>query len=70
MTMKHERVAEESRSVSARHKELKAELISKIAGLARQRIAGEDGAMIENFVRRYFAGVQAFDLAERNEDDL
>ncbi len=56
--------------MSARHKELKAELISKIAGLARQRIAGEDGAMIENFVRRYFAGVQAFDLAERNEDDL
>ena len=56
--------------MSARHTELRAEQIAKIAALARQRIAGEDGAVIERFMRRYYAGVQAFDLVGRNVEDL
>ncbi|MGD9537750.1 MAG: NAD-glutamate dehydrogenase [Alphaproteobacteria bacterium] len=56
--------------MSARHKELKAETIDRIAMLARSRIAGEEGAMVEAFVRRYYAGVHALDLVEQSEDDL
>ena len=56
--------------MSARQKELKAEQISKIAALARRRMAGADGEMFEAFASRYYAGVQASDLANRNEEDL
>ncbi len=56
--------------MSARHKELKAEQIAKVAALARRRLAGEEGALIEGFLRRYYAGAQVFDLAERNDVDL
>jgi len=56
--------------LSSRHKELKAEQIARVAALVRQRCPGEEGVLIESFVRRYFAGALALDLAERSEDEL
>jgi glutamate dehydrogenase len=56
--------------VSSRHKELKAEQLARVTALVRQRHPGDEGAVIESFVRRYYAGVLAIDLAEKGEEEL
>jgi NAD-specific glutamate dehydrogenase len=48
----------------------KLEVIEAVAALARERISARPAVVVEAFVRRYYAGVSAEDLCEREVPDL
>ena len=58
-------------TITARSPEQKKlEVIEAVAALARERIPARPAAGVEAFVRRYYAGVSAEDLCEREVPDL
>ncbi len=56
--------------MSGRDKNRQAEIVDKIAAVARTKLKGDAGAEAEAFLRRYYANVAADDLADRPVDDL
>ena len=48
----------------------KLEVIEAVAAIARERVPAAQAGEVEAFVRRYYAGVSAEDLCEREVPDL
>ena len=58
-------------TITARSPEQKKlEVIEAVAALARERLPARQAGGVEAFVRRYYAGVSAEDLCEREVPDL